>query len=288
MLVLLFMLFGFVGAQTDDSVDKIERLALRLLGGADDDHSQTQLLLSAVPEDLLFTFTLIPEAELLGSYLRRSSEGALMTAQIVIESPLDLDASLAFYDELLRQQSWLVKLAPQALGFVNEVNLLTAMYCHPEGLSFTYVTASRLATGSDVRFDIYRDETYSPCRPEQELVGAGLDLNDAPLPLLYPPDDASVVTLNKLLIVEPLSLSVLLTTQRSQAELLDHYKAQLISAGWQQISQGESGDLSFGRWTYRDSSGLIWTSILTVMGLGVEDEYYASVIVLLPVEGEQP
>ena len=226
----------------------VHALAERLLGPG------VRLVPGATPEGLPLDVPVPPGGRLLGSLVRPGVPFAPATSagervEVVLESPDEAPAVLAFYEDALARQGFAVapvfgRQGPG--GFLPSPGWVQSpLYCRSEqGPAVTVSVYREEGRPSDVRVRI-EAAPFPPC------TGSGPGVLAPPaetveLPLLVPPPDTQI---------QPGSsgpgvrgMEAIADTALSAAALEAHYAAHLEAAGWVLQERGGDGPLAWSAW----------------------------------------
>lgn len=251
-------------AQQDEAA-RIRELAERLLQGPaafgpDGQTAIVQLLPGQVPPDLGFDVPVLPETRLIGSLARRAG-GRLLSAEVLYEVSGAPATVLGSYREALAVQGWT---SPPQSPFGTPGGFQAGPPFGPPEFAFLCRTADgppmmitanpRDGGRSDVRLSVQTISAAPPGAPfsgpcsVQPVVQVLPRPRPNPLPMLTPPTGVQLVPLGGgggpgLLGSEAVAL-----TDRSAAELAQHFAVQLAEAGWRQVAAQDSGPFAWSVW----------------------------------------
>ncbi|HEX7005022.1 MAG TPA: hypothetical protein VF168_12625 [Trueperaceae bacterium] len=262
-------------AQAQDDEDAALALARRLLGPwGDGGGLRVELTPRGLPEGIPVELPLPDELDLLGSLANYGADGELVHTQIVLDSPLPPDDTLALLEQSFNRAGWSVQQQGQPVGFTPVNAHVSALYCAPEDLAFIHMNSFGTAEGfTDVRLELNTQVVYSPCSGEQRI-DQPLDI---PLPKLAAPPGSEITLHGGTYLEEQASSSAVVFTDMSADELQRHFEEQLERAGWLRAPGGQSGA---SVWTRLEEERR-WRAVLSVIDLGgARPQFYAAFVMV--------
>ena len=234
---------------------------------------------SWVPPDLL---RLGSNTEVLGSVsLGRRGSARSRFGTVIVALPGQPDSVLHAYEGDLTRAGWTrsPSWGGQAGGFVSTGFDRPVVLCR-DSTSVMAAAGSRAGgrSGALLRLTVSRiDPRSSPC-VERARVELSSDAGPS-LPELRAPAGAVVsgtsggATMTSLGDgVRSREISTVVTTTMKPTALAAHYASQLRAAGWSSLGQAGTRDAAVEALDMRDSSGVPWRGVLTVLALGRPDQ----------------
>ena len=247
-------------------------LANRLLGPwGDAGGMRVELTPLRLPPGLPVELPLPPEFELLGSLANYGADGELMHTQIVLDSPVDPNATLDLLERSFTAGGWSVQEQGGPSGFTPLNAHVAAIFCAPENRAFIHLNAFGTPRDvTDVRLELNTQTIYSPCSGEPRMIDQPLDV---PLPALAAPRGSEITLHGGTYLEEQASSSAVIFTDMAGDELLRHFEAQLEAAGWTRALGDRPGE---SVWTLERAEER-WRGVLSIVDLGgTRPQFYAS------------
>ena len=114
----------------------------------------------------------------------------------------------------------------------------------------------------------YQDAEHTPCDPGLPSFAERPRIRLDFLPPLLPPDGATARGAGSSVSDGMVESSTPIETSRPVAEVVEHFAAQLVAAGWTPSGGTAGGDVEVRRYRLPDDEGHPWVGVLAVWRLG--------------------
>ena len=219
----------------------------------------TTVRIGEMPADLSVDVPLPKGARIAGSVQQPESY-----TQIILDANLTPAQVTEFYSQTLSSAGWQpAPKEPQGGGFVGSTDF-PARYCLREDEAYLEIWSLEKPEGmTDVRLNLYAPAQAYFC---QEREAGSMDEGMSLIPALEAPSGTRMMGGGSGSSGDGSSyISSDLESSLSAEELLEHYNAQLVSAGWELVEQGTTPVVSWSTWKLTDKNGKAWGGTLFIM-----------------------
>jgi hypothetical protein len=209
-----------------------------------------------------------------GARIIGSMQGPYTSLEVLLDVDRTFSEVREFYQEALEADGWTTPEGASMGGGFVDVPFEVDTFCLDQGDAYLTLSGRDMEGGTtDVRISLTMPAEYTPC--DAQVAGQPPDLYRL-LPALTSPIGAQTQSGGAGSGDGYAEASTTLRTSLSPAEVLDHYDAQLASAGWKLTSSESTETFGWSTWTVPEAEGQAWNGMLLILRVPGEDgELYA-------------
>lgn len=264
--------------------DSIRKFLLHQINEMNGDASiKTVVNIGDLPEDLPVEVPLSDNVKFVGSIARASFGMRGITDKhnfytIFLESDLPLNETQELYSQLLENEGWQAKSRSEfeAHGFdAGYNNNQFSSFCTEDDETFLELFTSKIDKNlTSLRLHVFTEPDFGMCMDMSEMSEFGGPMGPEAfmlIPALKAPSDA--------LIQNSggggggpydAQSTARIKTNLGSKELLEHYNQQLEDSDWILLSQNNSDEEAWSKWSFNDDEGEKWIGFLVMLNLSEE------------------
>lgn len=232
------------------------------------------ILPGELPSNLSVEVPIPNDTEVIGSLVR--SDDTYKQVEIILDVPMEPNEVIEFYRNRLEEAGWNETEGfsfSEGGGFVSTMPE-SAIFCRyeregPSLMITAYTLATKEGNVSDTRLHLDTDPRTSVCR--ERFFGPPCDDRAEVIPLLKPPEGAILRCVSSGGGEYRWNSEATIKTELNVSELENHYRKQLLEAGWELKEEGNTSSFVWSTWSSTDEFGDHWSGILLVSEGGEEN-----------------
>ena len=261
------------GAANNDLLVELARRLLSRRYPGDNRAGTPRLLPGEVPAEVLAEVPLPEDNRIIGSLVLPTHVTA------VVESGMRPDELRAFYKERMVTAGWT---EPDPLpgwragGFQHDFleETLGSVFCRgPRGPELRIELTSDQGALTEVRLHYNTDTRGSICAQLRHR-RLPMDMPDEIIPALRAPSGSVQIPRGGSSGGDHWETSAFLKSNLDLASVATHYGQQLRGAGWQEQESGETGQMAWSTYAFRDKDGEDWDALFFVVSVPKKEGVY--------------